>query len=131
MNIIKKNLSINIFLSIGSLCCFLAVIFSSLTSHLPNQYFIGDGRNMSRIADNLLFIHGLTLILVSILQKIWHTSIHFIIIGCVFIIGLLLFCYGVFYTSLTGFHLIIPIAPMGGSLLILGWFYLIVYALFL
>lgn len=131
MNIKKNFYYINPWLSAGALCCLLAVIFSSLTSHLPDHYFIQDGRNMSRIADNILFIHGLALLILSILQKIWKANLHFILIGCIFVFGLILFCSGVFYISLTGFHPPIPIAPMGGSLLIIGWLYLTILGLFL
>ncbi|MBH9972603.1 MULTISPECIES: DUF423 domain-containing protein [Commensalibacter] len=127
----RKFLFINISLAFGALYCLLAVIFSSLTSHLPDQYFINDGRNMSRIADNILFIHGLALISVSILQKIWKLNLHFFLIGCIFILGLTLFCSGVFYISFTGFHPFLPIAPIGGTLLIFGWLYLAILALFL
>lgn len=127
----KQFYSINVWLSIGAFCCMLAIIFSSLTSHLPETYFAIGGRNMCRIADYILLIHGLVFIVLSILQKIWHISLHFILIESLFLLGIFLFCTGVFYFALTANHPLLPIAPMGGSLLIIGWLYLSIFALFL
>lgn len=128
---IKQPYSINICLSLGAFCGMLFIIFSSLTSHLPDTYFTHEGRNMCRIADYILAIHGLGLIMLSISQKLWQNYLHFTIIGGIFLLGIFLFCTGVYYFALTGYHPPLPIAPMGGSLLIIGWIYLCLLALFL
>lgn len=122
-------LSTRLWLATGAFYGMLAVILSSFTSHLPDSYFVGAGREMTRIADNIIFIHSLALIGISILQKIWQPSIHLNIIGFAFNLGLWLFGGAVFYTAMTGNHPpLLPIAPMGGSTLILAWLYLTVAA---
>lgn len=126
-----RSYSINLWLSAGALCCTLALVFSSLTTHLPDSFFTHDGRNMCRIADDILAIHGLALIVLSILQKIWQSSVHFTYIAIIMLSGIILFCTGVFYIALTGRHPLFPIAPIGGSLLITGWLYLTILGLFL
>lgn len=123
--------TINLYLSIGAFFCMLALIFSSLTSHLPAAYFANGGREMSRIADNILLVQGLAMIVLAIIQRLWKPSIHLLLIGIFFILGSLLFCTGVYYVALTGNHPFAPIAPTGGSMLILGWLYLAITALFL
>lgn len=121
--------STRLWLATGAFYGMAAVILSSLTSHLPDNYFVGTGREMTRIADTILFIHSLALIGISILQKIWQPSVHLNIIGLAFNLGLWLFCGAVFYTAMTGNHpQLLPIAPMGGSTLIFAWFYLIIAA---
>lgn len=121
--------STRLWLATGAFYGMIAVILSSLTSHLPDSYFVGSGREMTRIADTILFIHSLALIGVSVLQKIWQPSVHLNIIGFGFNLGLWLFCGAVFYTAMTGNHPpLLPIAPMGGSTLIITWLYLTIAA---
>ncbi|CAI3923372.1 TMEM256/DUF423 family (YgdD) [Commensalibacter communis] len=124
----KSFLSTRLWLATGAFYGMTAVVLSSFTSHLPDQYFFGNGREMARIADTILLIHSIALIAVSILQKVWQPSIHLNVVGCAFNIGLWLFCGAVFYTALTGLHPPIPLAPMGGSTLIISWLYLTIAA---
>ncbi|MDI2089936.1 DUF423 domain-containing protein [Commensalibacter oyaizuii] len=128
---IRPSFSIRLWLAVGAFYGMLAVILSALTSHLPAAYFVNDGREMTRVADTILAIQSLALMIVSILQKFYQCSIHLNIVAIAFMIGTLFFCVGVFYIACTGNHPPLPIAPIGGSILIGGWFYLTITAFLL
>lgn len=115
----------------GALFGMFAVIFSALTSHLPDSYFSAGGREMARIADNIMGWQAVALIVIAILSRIWRPSIHMDIIGGFLLIGLALFGGAVYYTAFTGQHPpLLPIAPIGGTMMIFGWFYLFLFAVF-
>ncbi|XP_044528109.1 transmembrane protein 256 isoform X1 [Gracilinanus agilis] len=60
------------------------------------------------------FIHSMALLCVPLCSKpVWA--------GTLFTSGISLFCGSFYYHALTGDTTAIPVAPVGGSLLILGW----------
>ncbi|QNT78351.1 DUF423 domain-containing protein [Entomobacter blattae] len=115
------------FIFCAALLGFFTVASSALVSHLPEHAFAVGGRTMAHTANELLSWHTVALLGMGLLVN-WLPSTQLLVTGYGFIIGCLCFGCAVFYTALSGIHPG-PIAPVGGSILMLAWLNLAFFAL--
>lgn len=104
----------------GALIMATGTIMGALVAHLPEKDFATGGRAIAHVAMNMQMWHGLALILLGCMGLTKPTRL-LRIGGCGLLLGILLFCFSVYYTAFTGHHAAY-MAPTGGSILILSWF---------
>ncbi|MCE2574938.1 DUF423 domain-containing protein [Komagataeibacter sp. FNDCR2] len=109
----------------AALAAFTAVMGGALTAHLPDQFFAEGGRDMARQAVQMQMWHALALIGISVLMIQQGCRACISVAGCLMAVGTVLFSVGVGLTAFWGIHPG-PIAPSGGSLLMLAWLLLAV-----
>lgn len=103
----------------GGLFGFLGVVCSALISHLPSYYFAIGGQEMGKTATQILLWHAFPLFIIPFLRSHLSSAV-LIFTGSCFMAGVIIFCGAVYYTAFTGVHPG-PIAPVGGTLLMVGW----------
>jgi uncharacterized membrane protein YgdD (TMEM256/DUF423 family) len=104
--------------SVGCLFSGAGMIASALAAHLHESVFAEGGRAMLRTASEVMAWHGLALLALGLASYRFSRLAQLAITA--FIPGVLLFVSGVLITALSGIHPG-PIAPSGGSLLIMAW----------
>ena len=110
----------------GAVFALLSVILGAFASHLLKILLTETSLHSFETAARYMMYHGLALLLVSEMQiedKKW--------IFRFFFWGTILFSFSIFFLSLQSIIKIDlswmgPITPVGGTLLILGWFFLII-----
>ena len=110
----------------GAVFALLSVILGAFASHLLKILLTETSLHSFETAARYMMYHGLALLLVSEMQiedKKW--------IFRFFFWGTILFSFSIFFLSLQSIIKIDlswmgPITPVGGTLLILGWFFLLV-----
>ncbi|WP_376098903.1 DUF423 domain-containing protein [Roseomonas sp. CCTCC AB2023176] len=111
------------FIAAGALLGLLSVALSAYAAH-------GLSPEAARLAGTALTQggwHALALILTGILAERWGGRL-LVAAGACFLLGTVLFCGGVLFVALRGVSPG-PVAPVGGTLLMLGWLLLAVAAL--
>ncbi|ACI52983.1 protein of unknown function DUF423 [Gluconacetobacter diazotrophicus PA1 5] len=103
----------------------LSVIGGALAAHLPDAMFAPAGRSLAHQAVEMGIWHAPVLLAVGILLAVRGRRILLLLAGAGFVLGTVLFCGAVAWTGVTGLHPG-PVAPTGGSLLILAWLLLAV-----
>jgi uncharacterized membrane protein YgdD (TMEM256/DUF423 family) len=112
----------------GALLGLLAVASAALAAHLPDRMLAPGGRDSLRAAVQILGWHAASLLAAALwvretgLPRIVHLA------AVCFLVGTLCFCAGVAAPALGGPHLG-RMAPVGGSLLMIGWLLLAASAL--
>ena len=109
----------------AALAAFAAVMGGALTAHLPDRFFAEGGRDMARQAIQMQMWHALAIIGVSVLMIQQGCRALVSIAGCLMAVGTVLFTTGVALTAFWGIHPG-PVAPAGGSLLMVAWLLLAV-----
>ena len=110
----------------GAVFALLSVILGAFASHLLKILLTETSLHSFETAARYMMYHGLALLLVSeihIEDKKW--------IFRFFFWGTILFSFSIFFLSLQSIIKIDlswvgPITPVGGTLLILGWFFLLI-----
>ena len=110
----------------GAVFALLSVILGAFASHILKILLTETSLHSFETAARYMMYHGLALLLVSEMQiedKKW--------IFRFFFWGTILFSFSIFFLSLQSIIKIDlswmgPITPVGGTLLILGWFFLII-----
>jgi uncharacterized membrane protein YgdD (TMEM256/DUF423 family) len=113
------------FQAAGGLAGLLSVAGGALAAHLPDAMFAPGGRPLAREAVQMGMWHAPVLLAVGILLAVRGRRILLLLSGGGFLSGAVLFCGAVGWTGVTGVHLG-PVAPTGGSLLMLAWLLLVV-----
>ncbi|GAA4480843.1 MULTISPECIES: DUF423 domain-containing protein [Gluconacetobacter] len=115
-----------LFLSLGGLLGLLSVAGGALAAHLPDAMFAASsGRALAREAVQMGMWHAPALLAVGILLCVRGRRVPLLLAGAAFALGVVLFSGAVGWTGVTGRHLG-PVAPTGGSLLMLAWLLLAV-----
>lgn len=115
-----------LFLSLGGLLGLLSVAGGALAAHLPDAMFAtSSGRTLACEAVQMGMWHAPALLAVGILLCVRGRRVPLLLAGAAFALGVALFSGAVGWTGVTGRHLG-PIAPTGGSLLMLAWLLLAV-----
>ncbi|MFT9092419.1 MAG: DUF423 domain-containing protein [Gluconacetobacter sp.] len=110
-----------LFLASGGLLGLLSVAGGALAAHLPDAMFAApSGRTLAREAVEMGMWHAPALLAVGILLCVRGRRVPLLLAGAAFALGVVLFCGAVGWTGVTGQHLG-PVAPSGGSLLMLAW----------
>lgn len=94
-------------------------MMGAMAAHLPDSSFAAGGRVMAHSAVDMQMWQGIALTVLGLTLRDCRTRL-LLAGGCGLLLGMLLFCGGVYYTAFTGHHAA-HIAPTGGSLLILSW----------
>lgn len=113
-----------IWLIIGALNGAWAVVFGALGAHALDPALLAATRAMFETAVQYQFFHALALIGIAAISP--RIDIDFarkalMVSGSCFSIGILLFCGGLYALSALGIALGARLAPVGGTLLIIGW----------
>ncbi|MFS3135963.1 DUF423 domain-containing protein [Gluconacetobacter sacchari] len=114
-----------LFLALGGLLGLLSVAGGALAAHLPDVLFAPSGRALAREAVQMGMWHAPALLAVGILLCVRGRRVPLLLAGWGFALGVVLFSGAVAWTGVTGRHLG-PVAPTGGSLLMLAWLLLAV-----
>jgi uncharacterized membrane protein YgdD (TMEM256/DUF423 family) len=119
----------NIFGTIGAVCCFLAVLAGALGAHALKAHLthLGSLSNFD-LATSYMFYHGLALILLGI-AKDRYPNIPFQLAGWLFVAGTVLFQGNLYLISLTNVRLFSILTPVGGLCLMAGWLLFAYHAL--
>ncbi|GBQ89557.1 hypothetical protein AA13595_2672 [Gluconacetobacter johannae DSM 13595] len=116
------------FQAAGGLAGLLSAAGGALAAHLPDAAFAAGGRVLAREAVQMGMWHALALLAVGVLLAQRGRRMLLLLSGCGFAAGIVLFCGAVAWTGVTGLHLG-PVAPIGGSTLMLAWLLLAVDAM--
>lgn len=114
-----------LFLMLGGLLGLLSVAGGALAAHLPDAMFAPSGRALAREAVQMGMWHAPALLAVALLLCVRGRRLPLLLAGAGFALGVVLFSGAVGWTGVTGRHLG-PVAPTGGSLLMLAWLLLAV-----
>ncbi len=104
-----------VWIGLGALAGLLAVAASALSAHALSD---DAARTMAASATQMLGWHALALFGTGLWAARGGLFAH--LAGAAFVLGLLGFCGAVFTLAFTGLHAG-PLAPIGGSTLMLGW----------
>ena len=110
----------------GAVFALFSVVLGAFASHLLKTLLTETSLQSFETGTRYMMYHGLALLLVSIIQiedKTW--------IFRFFFWGTILFSFSIFFLSLQSvikvdLYWIGPITPIGGTLLIFGWFFLLI-----
>lgn len=106
----------------------VAVMLGAYTSHGLEGVFEARAIATVQIAVQYQFYHGLGLLAVALLgERIPGRALQ--ATGWLFFVGVLLFCGGIYASTLLGWSAFSRITPLGGSAFIGGWLLLIVAVL--
>jgi uncharacterized membrane protein YgdD (TMEM256/DUF423 family) len=107
-----------LWIGIGALAGFAAVVMAAVSAHALPDRLDPAAMTMAHSANEMLGWHALALLACGLWAgrggKLADAA------GAVFTVGLILFCGSVYALALTGLRLG-PLAPIGGTLLMLGW----------
>ena len=110
----------------GAVFALFSIVLGAFASHLLKTFLTETSLQSFETGTRYMMYHGLALLLVSIIQiedKTW--------IFRFFFWGTILFSFSIFFLSLQSvikvdLYWIGPITPIGGTLLIFGWFFLLI-----
>ena len=118
----------NHFLIIAALLGMSAVVFGAFGAHLLEKMLEPHMLQRFHTGVEYQFYHTATLLAVAVLwEKQAHRWLGFAAYG--FIVGTVLFSGSLYVYALTGIVAIAMITPIGGTAFILGWLFLLLYAL--
>jgi uncharacterized membrane protein YgdD (TMEM256/DUF423 family) len=111
----------------GALLGFSAVAMAAVAAHLPDRLLVSNGRDMLRGAVQMQGWHALALLAVGVWSE-RRDGVLLRLAGLAMLAGTLAFCLGVYCIAFAGPPLG-RVAPIGGSLTMLGWLLLAAAAL--
>jgi uncharacterized membrane protein YgdD (TMEM256/DUF423 family) len=112
------------FLQAGAILGALGVAFGAFGAHALKAMLTASGRlETYETAIKYLFYHAIALILVGILTKEFSSK-WLVYSGNSFLIGILIFSGSLLLLCFSGIKIMGAIAPIGGTLMILGWVFL-------
>ena len=126
-----KFYTMKIFMIIGALYSFIGILASSLSSHaIKDKLLQNNAFDSFNLAQNLLIIHGIAIILLGFLAQYFKLNLlNYANIGL--ISGVALFSLTVFIKSMFPSFLFGFLTPVGGSILMLSWLFVIVSFFFI
>ena len=107
-----------LFVKIGILCCALSVIIGAFGAHSLAEV-INDKMETFRTGVQYQIFHGLALIVVGILSKIFEVDLTFS--GILFCLGIVFFSGSLYLIAIYKYSFLGMVAPIGGLSFILGW----------
>lgn len=109
-------------LLIASILGFLAVAIGAFGAHALKAHLLMIGKpEVFETASKYHFYHSFLLLLIGVLQFNIKTK-WLSYASCAIFYGLLFFCGALYALALTGIGLLGAVAPIGGILLLIGWF---------
>lgn len=116
-------------LSFGGLAGSCGVVLGALSAHALKHRVDASALATLDTSSKYFLVHGLLLILLALIERIWPQTWAVRISDVLIMTGLVFFCGGLSLSVLTGNKVLAMLAPAGGSALILGWLTLTVFAL--
>ncbi len=111
-----------IWLALGALNGFLAVVAGAIGAHGLGGHLIGAAPSIFERAATYHLIHVLALTCAALWAGRAEARAGLAKIACaLFLLGMILFCGSLYIRGLTGFHPIVLLTPFGGAALMLGW----------
>lgn len=108
-------------IAIAALLMAVATGLGAYASHGLDAILEPDALNSFKTAVDYQFVHALGLIGVAIYGERHPEAKGLILAARLLLLGILLFCGGVYISSLDGPGLLVHSAPVGGVCLIVGW----------
>lgn len=115
----------SILLVISGLYGFLGVILGAFGAHALHDRLVAAAKlNVWETAVDYQLVHALALGMLAILAMVRPVKVFYLLIGAFWTLGVLLFSGSLYWLALDGPGWLGPITPIGGLLLISGWFFL-------
>ena len=125
----KKEKSMNRFLSLGALFGLLAVIIGAFGAHSIENVLSEHALARYHTGVEYQFYHVMALLVLGVISSQLPTTPKLIkLSGVFFIAGIILFSGSLYLYALTGNTIFGMIVPIGGLAFILGWVFLLIYA---
>ncbi|MBA3721157.1 MAG: DUF423 domain-containing protein [Parachlamydiaceae bacterium] len=105
----------------GSLLAMLAIVAGAFGSHYLKNKLSIENLNIFEVAVRYQMYHALALIGLAIALRIFPSSL-LITAGWLFIVGTVIFSGSLYLLILTGVKKWGAVTPIGGVLLVIGWF---------
>ncbi len=96
------------------------ILLDALLTHLLGSSFSGDTVELFEQAIEYQLYHGLALVLCGLLAR-QENSLSVRFGGWLFVVGVLLFCGGLYLYAIFGQPQIKSVIPIGGALLVIAW----------
>ncbi|OZG71368.1 hypothetical protein BTA51_20695 [Hahella sp. CCB-MM4] len=106
-------------LGIGLILIGTSVAMGAVGSHIVQLHY-PEGASTFAIALRYHTLHGIGVVLLSLLASLCHRRLVMLVSGC-FVAGLILFCGLLYLKSFGIIQLSGPWVPVGGMSLIIGW----------
>ncbi|MEK7729741.1 MAG: DUF423 domain-containing protein [candidate division KSB1 bacterium] len=110
-------------LLIAALSGFLVVALGAFGAHGLKNVLDSYGREIYEKAVLYQMFHTLALLAVGILQR-QHETPALAPVGCLFLLGMILFCGSLYALALTGMKWLGAVTPFGGLAFLSGWLWL-------
>ena len=107
-----------LFIQIGIVFCMLSVIIGAFGAHSLADV-IADKIETFKTGVQYQIFHGLALIVVGILSKVFEVELS--VVGYFFIAGIILFSGSLYLISIYKYSFLGMVAPIGGLSFIIGW----------
>lgn len=108
----------------------LALIVAAAVGHRLEGEFVPVIRAILDTAREMHFVHAFALIVVGIVSAQFGRSLLLDLAGAAFLVGIILFCGGIYAAFGPNAAGVKPLIPLGGVSLMLGWVLFAVGALF-
>jgi uncharacterized membrane protein YgdD (TMEM256/DUF423 family) len=122
----SKEIKIGIF--VGALYLCLGILLGAFAAHSLKDTLDEYQMGVLQTGVKYQLIHGMALIILSVLYSLYQKRLFFIAIICV-AVGVFLFSFSLYAIALLGTSFLGIITPIGGAFMILGWL-LTMYAAF-
>jgi len=106
------------FVQVGIIFCMLSVIIGAFGAHSLAEV-INDKMETFRTGVQYQIFHGLALIVVGILSKVFEVDLS--IVGYFFITGIVFFSGALYLIAVYKYSFLGMVAPIGGLFFIIGW----------
>ena len=110
-----------IFIKLGSLTAFLAVLFGAFGAHLLRGKLTGIRLEDYQIAVQYQMVHALGLILIGLFAERAGDSKNVRTAGWLLFTGIVCFCGSLYAFAFTGMRAFGALAPIGGLSFMVGW----------
>ena len=115
----------------GAANMLLALVLTAAVGHSLQGEFVPVIRNIFDTAREMHLVHALALIAVGILSAQFGRKLLIDLAGWAFLVGIVLFCGGIYAAFGPNAAAVKPLIPLGGLSLMLGWQLFAVGAFFL
>ena len=118
-------------LAAGAINMLIALIVASAVGHKLEGEFVPVIRAVMDTAREMHFVHALALIAVGIVSAQFGRKFLIDMAGWAFLVGIVLFCGGIYAAFGPNATQLKPLIPLGGLSLMVGWILFAANALFL
>ena len=110
---------------IGAMSGSLVVIMGAFGAHALNEILDDYGKSIYNKAVLYHMFHSIAILILGLINKI-QPEIQLSLAGWSFVFGIILFSGSLYILAITGIKSLGIITPIGGTLFIIGWIFLII-----